>query len=279
MKYRTLVFGTSINDDNDVRRIAGLLDGNGRIRKWSVDLEDWEKVLRIECCGLSANTVSRLLRRYGYECYELEYLPNEILRLGMLAKTLAVLSLLVLLAMPCRAQVITSRWPTTSVRRQQKTSRVTVRSTCFGETKWAHDYNLTLDGKDVEKRRKKNLAHTEVLYHGANAQAEEHFAVRQPAILALYVPDIRRQTVCFRAFCKRWPFGLRKVLFWTVKGHLLQAEIRYFANALSVVCFSVVGKACIKNCAAVCRNHENSNIRAARPLFLEYILYLCIQVK
>ena len=157
MKYRTLVFGTSINDDNDVRRIAGLLDGNGRIRKWSVDLEDWEKVLRIECCGLSADTVSRLLRRYGYECYELEYLLNEMLRLGMLAKALAVLSLLALLAMPCRAQVITDSLADDFRALAAKNFSRYRTVNLFWETKWAHDYNLTLDGKDVEKRRKKNL--------------------------------------------------------------------------------------------------------------------------
>lgn len=134
-----------------------MFDRNGRIRKWSVDLEDWEKVLRIECCGLSANTVSRLLRRYGYECYELEYLPNEMLRLGMLAKALAVLSLLALLAMPCRAQVITDSLADDFRALAAKNFSRYRTVNLFWETKWAHDYNLTLDGKDVEKRRKKNL--------------------------------------------------------------------------------------------------------------------------
>lgn len=157
MKHDILVFGTSVNSEDDVKRVATLLDRDGRIKKWSIDLEDRERVLRIESRGLSAGTVCRLMKHSGYECYELEYLPGEALRLGMPVKALAVVSLIAVLALPCRAQVITDSladdFRTQAAKNFSRYRTVNL----FWETKWAHDYNLTLDGKEVEKRRKKNL--------------------------------------------------------------------------------------------------------------------------
>ncbi|MDR2911883.1 MAG: hypothetical protein LBV38_01070 [Alistipes sp.] len=67
-----LVFRTSINGKMDVKRVASVLNCYPQITHWSVDLEDWEKVLRIECIGISNDELSRVLQNIGIFVKELE---------------------------------------------------------------------------------------------------------------------------------------------------------------------------------------------------------------
>ena len=48
MEEQILIFRTSVKN---VRDIATLFTLCPQIYKWNVDMEDWEKVLRIECQG------------------------------------------------------------------------------------------------------------------------------------------------------------------------------------------------------------------------------------
>ncbi len=57
-----LIFRTSVQRKQDLFRMAGLLDKHPCIRRWTVDMEDWEKVLRIESAGISAAEISDSLR-------------------------------------------------------------------------------------------------------------------------------------------------------------------------------------------------------------------------
>lgn len=157
MKHRIYVFGTSVDSEADVSRIATVLDRDTRISRWSVDLDNWEKVLRVECRGLSAFGICRMLEDEGYSCRELEYLPGEMARLGALAKALSAVLLLTVLALPVRAQVITDSLADDFRAKTAKNFSRYRTVNLFWETKWAHDYTLTLDGDEVEKRRKKNL--------------------------------------------------------------------------------------------------------------------------
>lgn len=57
-----LIFRTSISTRNDLKRLRELLSRYPQVEKWNVDLEDWEKILRIECNGLTAGELIVALR-------------------------------------------------------------------------------------------------------------------------------------------------------------------------------------------------------------------------
>ncbi len=67
-----LIFRTTILDKQDIKRAEILFAQYPQIRKWSVDLEDWEKVLRIESRGLTATTIIEALYTIGIDASELE---------------------------------------------------------------------------------------------------------------------------------------------------------------------------------------------------------------
>ena len=67
-----LIFRTSITTEQDIERIETLFVQYFHIHKWSVDLEDWEKVLRIESKGITTNNIIDLLHTIGIIASELE---------------------------------------------------------------------------------------------------------------------------------------------------------------------------------------------------------------
>lgn len=67
-----LIFRTSITTEQDIERIVFLFAQHSHIHKWSVDLEDWEKVLRIESKGITANNIIDSLHTIGIIASELE---------------------------------------------------------------------------------------------------------------------------------------------------------------------------------------------------------------
>lgn len=73
MKYcDILIFRTSITTEQDIERIETLFAQYPCIYKWNVDLEDWEKVLRIESEGISTTEVIEALRTINIYALELE---------------------------------------------------------------------------------------------------------------------------------------------------------------------------------------------------------------
>ena len=62
MENKILIFRTSITKRCDIKRIGKLLAEFPQIDKWNVDFEDWEKILRIECSGITALEISEVLR-------------------------------------------------------------------------------------------------------------------------------------------------------------------------------------------------------------------------
>ena len=67
-----LIFRTSIVRKQDVKRVGTLLAQYPQIHRWNVDFEDWEKVLRIECLGMSPAEISDALRTINICARELE---------------------------------------------------------------------------------------------------------------------------------------------------------------------------------------------------------------
>ena len=62
MEEQILIFRTSVKNVRDIKHIAALFTLCPQIYKWNVDMENWEKVLRIECQGIKGIT------RYQHLC-------------------------------------------------------------------------------------------------------------------------------------------------------------------------------------------------------------------
>jgi hypothetical protein len=68
-----LVFKTNVTSRKKVSMIAPLFTSFPTIRQWSFDLEDSDKVLRIEATELNPASVEQLLLTAGFNCRELDY--------------------------------------------------------------------------------------------------------------------------------------------------------------------------------------------------------------
>lgn len=69
-----LILKSNIDSRKGVRQVARVLDSHPAIKHWTVDLDDIDKVLRIEWQHfLSAVDIQRLLKPIGYHC---ENLPD-----------------------------------------------------------------------------------------------------------------------------------------------------------------------------------------------------------
>ena len=62
MEEQILIFRTSVRNARDIKHIAALFTLCPQIYKWNIDMEDWEKVLRIECQGITPTEISKALR-------------------------------------------------------------------------------------------------------------------------------------------------------------------------------------------------------------------------
>lgn len=67
-----LIFRTSITKQQDIEQVETLFAQYPYIHKWSVDFEDWEKVLRIESQGITADSIIDVLLTIGIIASELE---------------------------------------------------------------------------------------------------------------------------------------------------------------------------------------------------------------
>jgi len=68
-----LVFKTNVTSRKKVSMIAPLLTSFPTIRQWNFDLDDRDKVLRIESTELNPGSVESLLLMAGFNCRELDY--------------------------------------------------------------------------------------------------------------------------------------------------------------------------------------------------------------
>lgn len=66
-----LIFKTNIRDEYDVEKIASLMLEDPRIKRWNIDLQDIDKVLRIEAQQVQEQEIIASLRKAGYRCEEL----------------------------------------------------------------------------------------------------------------------------------------------------------------------------------------------------------------
>ena len=67
-----LIFQTDILTHGDLRKIAGQLEQQPGIHRWTVDTEDVDCVLRVVASGMvSENTIIRLVKDAGFFCNEM----------------------------------------------------------------------------------------------------------------------------------------------------------------------------------------------------------------
>jgi len=66
-----MVFKTNLTDEKDVRQISALLNLANGIIKWTIDLSDIDRVLRIEAFEIKPFKIMQLVATAGYSCEEL----------------------------------------------------------------------------------------------------------------------------------------------------------------------------------------------------------------
>lgn len=72
MTDNILIFRTSIEKKREIKKIEKLFTQYPQIHVWNVDLEDWEKILRIECQGITPTDISDALNTIDICATELE---------------------------------------------------------------------------------------------------------------------------------------------------------------------------------------------------------------
>lgn len=67
-----LVFKTNLENFKQTLKLYPLLKTIKGILHWNVDLEDTDRILRLETAGLSPSLVEQALQNAGFYCRELE---------------------------------------------------------------------------------------------------------------------------------------------------------------------------------------------------------------
>ncbi|MCC5942239.1 MAG: hypothetical protein JJU37_11925 [Balneolaceae bacterium] len=70
-ELQCLVFRTSLQNFKDVEKISITLNDLAGISDWHVDLDDWERILRIECTDITSTAIIRVLLKNGVIAEEL----------------------------------------------------------------------------------------------------------------------------------------------------------------------------------------------------------------
>lgn len=71
-KHMIHVFKTSVKNKTQIKKLKPVLDSNFQEIKWNFDLEDCDKILRIESKKNICRKVISLLKLYHFDCIELE---------------------------------------------------------------------------------------------------------------------------------------------------------------------------------------------------------------
>ena len=62
MIHQILIFTTSVSNKKQIKHIKALLQNSFKIFYISVDFDDWEKILRVECSDVSESEIISKLR-------------------------------------------------------------------------------------------------------------------------------------------------------------------------------------------------------------------------
>ena len=67
-----LVFKTNVRYKKHIVAVASRLDQIADINRWNFDLQDRDKILRVEAATLSPEIIENTLQTAGYYCKELD---------------------------------------------------------------------------------------------------------------------------------------------------------------------------------------------------------------
>jgi len=67
-----LIFKTNIQTEFDKLRIKNVLDASHKVLKWTIDMDDIDRVLRVVSDSLTAEQIISVINYVGFECAELE---------------------------------------------------------------------------------------------------------------------------------------------------------------------------------------------------------------
>ena len=67
-----IIFKTSVQEHSDILKLKKYLDGIIKDGSWNFDLEDCDKILRVENNRHIIKSIISLLSKNGFECIELE---------------------------------------------------------------------------------------------------------------------------------------------------------------------------------------------------------------
>lgn len=65
-----LIFRANVNTPKAIKKLALLLNRHLFISKWNFDLEDCDKILRIEASAEISEAIIKILRSKGFDCEE-----------------------------------------------------------------------------------------------------------------------------------------------------------------------------------------------------------------
>ncbi len=68
---KVLVFKTNVRQEEDLKILKPVFEQQREVLKWSVDMDDEDKVLRIETRTLPAKKIESLVLEAGFNCIEL----------------------------------------------------------------------------------------------------------------------------------------------------------------------------------------------------------------
>ncbi|KYG71875.1 MULTISPECIES: hypothetical protein [Roseivirga] len=70
---KLLIFKTNIANESRIKKVNALLAYNPGLMDWSIDMEDRDKVLRIEAEDqVDESDVMEIVNSWGVECYSME---------------------------------------------------------------------------------------------------------------------------------------------------------------------------------------------------------------
>jgi hypothetical protein len=67
-----LIFKTNINTPELIKKAGSILSAQSEIKKWNVDMDDCDKVLRIETSRYEVENVIGILKPHEIYCEELQ---------------------------------------------------------------------------------------------------------------------------------------------------------------------------------------------------------------
>lgn len=68
-----LILKSNIKTKKDAKKVNEIFSQIKSIKRWSIDLDDWERILKVESFILSSENIAVILKQFGYKCTELNH--------------------------------------------------------------------------------------------------------------------------------------------------------------------------------------------------------------